>query len=49
MPVTATAAAGAVVVGTPASSPIVAQSVPAADLTALGTEGYLIRSVAGTR
>jgi alpha-glucuronidase len=48
VPVASAASPGAVVVGTPASSPIVAAAIPAADLAGLGTEGYLIRSVAGT-
>ena len=37
--------AGAVVVGTPGSSPVVAQYIPAGDLAAVGDEGYLIRTV----
>lgn len=38
--------AGAVVVGTPESSPVVARDIPAGDLAALGDEGYLVRTVA---
>ncbi|PGH47584.1 alpha-glucuronidase family glycosyl hydrolase [Streptomyces sp. Ru87] len=36
---------GAVVVGTPGSSPLVRESVPAADLAGVGEEGYVVRSV----
>jgi alpha-glucuronidase len=47
VPVTATAGEGAVVVGTRASSAAVRAAIPAADLAAVGDEGYLIRSVDG--
>ncbi|MEU7948107.1 alpha-glucuronidase family glycosyl hydrolase [Micromonospora taraxaci] len=36
---------GAVVVGTPTSSPLVSRNVPARDLAKVGDEGYLVRSV----
>jgi len=36
---------GVVVAGTPASSPIVAASIPREDLTRAGAEGYVIRTV----
>jgi alpha-glucuronidase len=47
VPVSATAGDGAVIVGTPASSPLVRDAIGAADLTAAGPEGYVIRSVGG--
>jgi alpha-glucuronidase len=39
--------AGAVVAGTPASSPVIRKTVPAQDLAGLGDDGYLLRSVRG--
>ncbi len=47
VPVSASAGDGAVVVGTRASSPVVRDAVGAADLAAVGDEGYLIRTVGG--
>jgi alpha-glucuronidase len=47
VPVSDTAGAGAVLVGTRATSPLVADAVPAADLAPLGADGYLVRSVGG--
>ncbi|MGI5521411.1 alpha-glucuronidase family glycosyl hydrolase [Micromonospora sp. CA-259024] len=40
---------GSVVVGTPASSPVVRRAVAARDLAGVGDEGYLIRSVSRAR
>jgi alpha-glucuronidase len=42
---TAPAGAGAVVIGTPASSPLIAGSALASRLASLGPEGYLVESV----
>ncbi|MFF0151722.1 alpha-glucuronidase family glycosyl hydrolase [Micromonospora sp. NPDC005203] len=41
--------AGAVVVGTPASSPLVRRLIPAHDLARVGDEGYLVRSLSRGR
>ncbi|MEU7608042.1 alpha-glucuronidase family glycosyl hydrolase [Micromonospora sp. NPDC049204] len=40
---------GAVVVGTPASSPLVRRLIPARDLARVGDEGYLVRSLSRGR
>ncbi|MEU8328770.1 alpha-glucuronidase family glycosyl hydrolase [Micromonospora sp. NPDC048839] len=40
---------GAVVVGTPASSPLVRRLIPARDLAGVGDEGYLVRSLSRGR
>ncbi|MFD0782744.1 alpha-glucuronidase family glycosyl hydrolase [Micromonospora azadirachtae] len=40
---------GSVIVGTPDSSPAVAQFVPAGDLASVGDEGYVVRSVSKGR